>query len=237
MNKISKLKMISKEFVSLSDFIKELGRKKDHERVFRGQANCEWSLLPSIARSNVKQKKEKKAFEEFQRIGNRFLSSKDCMETLVLAQHYRLKTRLLDWTTNPLVAIWFACKPQEKKDGAIYVYYPKKSDENNVTDPFEIKQPSLYYPKMDNPRIIAQNGCLTLHPYYEGEGFIPFENDEKINPKIIRFTIAHKKKKELRNELNALGINEMILFPELENLCRYLNWTHLSKSKSRKTIL
>ena len=50
-------------------------------------------------------------------LGNRF-------DSLVKMQHFGMPTRLLDTTTNPLVALYFACESEKQtnKDGVVYMF-------------------------------------------------------------------------------------------------------------------
>ena len=66
--------------------------------------------------------------EEFEGLGH--------LDRLVKMQHYGLPTRLLDITSNPLIALYFACQPcsPQEKNGAVFAFQPKevKSAESDV---------------------------------------------------------------------------------------------------------
>lgn len=91
---------------------------------FRGQADESWSVLPSAFRSEKVFQKERVFLREFIRQIPNECSDLSYFDILVKAQHFGIPTRLLDLTTNPLVALFFACTDLKDKDGAVYITKP-----------------------------------------------------------------------------------------------------------------
>ena len=89
---------------------------------FRGQANKDWSLSPSLFRSDLFESESLLLTELRHICPNEFLTNQ--FESLVKFQHFGLPTRLMDATTNPLVALYYACKSdnEAEKDGVVFVF-------------------------------------------------------------------------------------------------------------------
>jgi hypothetical protein len=148
----------------------------------------------------------------------------------------------LDWTQNPLVALWFAVErpPLEKSDGALWVFKP--TDKNMVldfgTDPFNAEYTKVFRPKHVSQRIRAQGGCFTLHKYLEPQkGFIPLEKQTRSRKRLTKLTIPAEVFSQLRLELDRCGINQFSVYPDIDGLCRHIEWQHSRLDDEREDSL
>ena len=125
---------------NVSDLIKRCfeirTRKKDSTLYFRGERDSSWELRPSVMRTSSEgefrlQKKESEMLlEVMSQRPEDFSGMTSALEQLVLAQHYGVKTRLLDVTRNPCVALFSACDERDPAgrfqdngmDGRLHVF-------------------------------------------------------------------------------------------------------------------
>lgn len=202
---------------------------KDNVLIFRGEISMGYSLIPSIGRvDNYSKDLEKQMFLEFKRQYYSYtnLRPETDMDVLFFAQHYRLKTRLLDWSYNPLVALYFACEEEvskeNKKNGRIYYQTLK----NKILD----NQSNSNMPKvMEDIQNIEDNTFIvpdyTDIRYRNQQAlFMLCSKPNEVIKKDINFLeIDEDSKKQIRNDLALLGYNKTFIYPMLENLCKDIN--------------
>jgi hypothetical protein len=246
-------RMHPRPITELGEFFSMCGGvlKEDTEYWFRGHADLQWTLTPSALRYDTAAKRDRALglLHVFKRYAETKLphlpEPKEELKWVQLARHYGLPTRLLDWTRNAAIALYFACERRADgtdTDGAVYMLNPE--DLNRMAYP---KDPRIYdahsdakriarylalsgsededglktiamNPVWNDERIVLQQGVFTLH------GSVEFTLTADQAPSLVYFCVPTGHKQRILRELERAGICEMSIYPETEHMCRYLVW-------------
>ena len=130
------------EVSSLSEFVDIVSRVNsaiknplyDKTIIYRGHSSKEYLPVPGLSRlKNSDTDTENVIINDFITLRpDEFSNLTSSFDILSKMQHYRLTTRLLDFTLNPLVALYFACEDQSRIDARVLfhsTYIERDTDE------------------------------------------------------------------------------------------------------------
>lgn len=211
------------------DFLKFLDARMPSHWVFRGQSVATWDMRPSAGRvADYDPLYEERAFRVFKKDARLYTQLPDATDWdwLALGQHFGLPTRLLDWTSNPLVACYFALldESQAGNDAVIYAHVLTEDDivkpaTTAWPSPFKIDKVGFLFPSSIAPRISTQRGLFSVHPKPD-QAWRPtsLAVNQFIIPADVRFFFQRK--------LFRLGIDAAHIWANLEGVCSSLNWQY-----------
>jgi hypothetical protein len=171
----------------------------------------------------------------------------DYWERLFFMQHFRIPTRLLDWTENPFIALYFALTSKSETsdgDSAIWILDPvawngksldhmKFKDGILSTDDTRLDylkpgstvvtmnaDPVAIYGFHNTARIVAQRGVFTI--FGKDTDCLEDIYQKRDYPQdcLLKVRLPKAEKTKLLTSLFQIGFTHSVIFPDLEGLAK-----------------
>ncbi|MCI2393816.1 FRG domain-containing protein [Aliiroseovarius sp. N1F302] len=215
--------------------------------LYRGQSDAEWGLTPALYRREVHIFSEQLSKAElYLRAEEAMLRAFFDQGALLLpdfqrapfidrfvAQHYGVPTQLLDWTLDPLIALFFAVSGDPEKDCALFYMQPLSrvwSDRTNIKLPWDGKIAALKPPVLDD-RIRTQKSFFTVQSFQGADTFLPLDQralkvskkNEGTHPNdevstFGKVIVPARRKQQVLFQLLQLGIDSSLVYPGLQGI-------------------
>ncbi|KPF91276.1 hypothetical protein IP81_13185 [Novosphingobium sp. AAP83] len=238
------------QIVKWREFQLWLDDHSDSRWVFRGLGDSQFGMVPTVGRQTpYTLAYERAILELFKLRAPEFFmtSDKQTLDLLAIAQHHGVPTRLLDWTSNPLVAAYFAItgspgtrqaklvgaggrvsgelmnvipSPDEIDAKIVAVAMSRSMKVKADVDPFGLTDVRFFWPRAVTTRITDQGGLFSIHPEPDIPWVVPGSRDEDT------FIIPGSMRNFFAKRLFYLGMNQQRIMGGLDGLGSRLAWQH-----------